>query len=100
MLQAATILGLATQWISHVGRPEYRNQITDLFGVPKDLEPHFMLPLGYPAHKPRPKLIRPTDKMVHYDYCGEADFRTDEEVNDFALRTWIWTTATHRRGVD
>lgn len=100
MLQAATTLGLATQWVSYVGKPEYREKLLTLIGVPDDLEPYFMLPVGYPAYKPRPKLLRPKEKLIHYDYCDKSDFRTDEEVDDFARRTWTWTTPTHRRGVD
>ena len=59
-----------------------------------------MMAVGYPASKPRPKLMRAKAKMVHYDYCGTEDFRTDEEVNDFIRRTRNWVIATMRRGAD
>jgi nitroreductase len=100
MLQAATTLGLATQWVSYVGRSSYRGRLMELLGLPEALEPYFMMPVGYPAYKPRPKLLRPLEKMVHYDRSDASDFRTDEEVADFARRTWTWTTANHRRGTD
>jgi nitroreductase len=100
MLLAATTLGLATQWVSLISEPYVHCMVKNLLGIPKELEPYDMLVLGYPAYKPRPKLLRPKDKMVHYDYCGKEDFRTTEEVNDFARRTVTWTTANHRRGVD
>ena len=80
---AATTLGLATQWVSAVAAPYAHCLVKDLLGIPKELEVYDMMALGYPAYKPRPKLMRAKEKMVHYDYCGEEDFRTDEEVNDF-----------------
>jgi nitroreductase len=95
---AATTLGLATQWLG--GGTECYNALKGILGIPEEFEPYGIIPIGYPAYKPRPKLLRPKEKMVHNDYCGKADFRTIEEVNDFARKTWIWTTATHRRGTD
>jgi nitroreductase len=95
---AATSLGLATQWLG--GSSKCYSNLKEILGIPEELEPYGMIPLGYPAYKPRPKLLRPKEKMVHVDYCGKADFRTEEEVESFARKTWIWTTATHRRGAD
>jgi nitroreductase len=95
---AAASLGLATQWLG--GNPTAHSELKKLLGMPDEFEPYAMMPLGYPAYKPRPKLLRDRKKMVHYDLCGKDDFRTDQEVADFARKTWIWTTATHRRGVD
>jgi hypothetical protein len=69
-------------------------------GIPPELEAYDMMAVGYPAVKPRPKLMRAKDKMVHYDYCGEGDFRTDAEVYDFARRTRAWVIASHRRAAD
>ena len=100
MLLAATTLGLATQWMSLIAEPYISCMVKNLLGIPKELEPYDMLVLGYPAYKSRPKLLRPKDKMVHYDYCGKEEFRTNEEVNDLARRTVTWTSANHRRGAD
>jgi hypothetical protein len=44
--------------------------------------------------------MRDKEKMVHHDYCGPDDFRTEEEVKDFIRRTRAWVSANHRRGVD
>ena len=98
MQLAATTLGLATQWLGVM--PKQAEVLAQILGVPKEFEFYEMMPVGYPAYKPRPKLLRPRDKMVHYDHPGKGDFRTDAEVNDFAWRTWTWTTSNHRRGVD
>lgn len=100
MSLAATTLGLANEWVSSVAMPYAHCLLKDLLGIPKDLEVYDMMALGYPANRPRPKLMRDKAKMVHYDYCGEEDFRTDEEVRDFIRRTRAWVTANHRRGVD
>jgi hypothetical protein len=35
--------------------------------------------------------------MVHYDDCGQKDFRDENEVRDFVKRTRNWTIGTHSR---
>jgi len=95
---AATTLGLASQWVSDVQVPLVHYQLKNLLGIPDELEVYDMMAVGYPATKPRPKLMRDKKKMVHYDSSGKEDFRTDEEVNDFTRRTRVWTIATIRRG--
>ena len=97
---AATTLGLASQWVSAVAVPLVHCLLKDFLGIPPELEVYDMMAVGYPAVKPRPKLMRAKDKMVHYDYCGEGDFRTGAEVYDFARRTRAWVIASHRRAAD
>jgi len=97
---AAMTLDLASQWVSGVGAPLAHCLLKDLLGIPRELEVYDMMAVGYAASKPRPKLMRAKEKMVHYDYCGEEDFRTDEEVNDFVKRTRTWVMAAHRQGAD
>ena len=75
--------------------------IREILGIPEELVVYEMMAVGYPAAKPRAKLIRDKEEMVHYDYCGKEDFRTNDEVNDFARKTKLWTAATIRRdGID
>jgi nitroreductase len=100
MSLAATTLGLANEWVSAVATPFAHALIKDLLGIPEYLEVYDMMALGYPANLPRPKLMRAKEKMVHHDYCGPDDFRTEEEVKDFIRRTRAWVSANHRRGVD
>jgi len=100
MLLAATSLGLASQWVSQVAEPYAHCMLKDLLGIPEKLEVYDMMALGYAAYEPRPKLMRDKEKMVHYGYCGEADFRTDEEVRDFVIKTRTWAAAAHERGAD
>jgi len=100
MHMAATTLGLASRWVSAVNDPVTHCLLQELLGIPKEMEVYDMMAVGYPAVKPRPKLLRPKEKMVHYGYCGKDDFRTEEEVNDFIRRTRTWTIATMQRGPD
>jgi nitroreductase len=101
MALAAATLGLATEWTSSVATAYPHCLIKDLLGIPPELEIYDMMALGYPAYKlSSRKLLRDKEKMVHHDYCGKDDFRTDAEVDDFIRRARIWTTANHRRGVD
>jgi nitroreductase len=100
MSLAATTLGLANEWVSATAMPYVHCLVKDLLGIPEELEVYDMMALGYPANKPRPKLMRDKGKMVHYNYCGREAFRTDEEVRDFVKRTRAWVTANHRRGID
>ena len=93
---AATNLGLASQWVSQVCDPVVHCLIKDLLGIPADMEVYDMMAVGYSEVKPRQKLLRGKEKMIHYDYCGEKDFRTDGEVKDFIKRVRTWTVAAHR----
>ena len=97
---AATTLGLASQWVSGVGFPFSQCMIKELLGIPRELEIYDMMAVGYPAVKSRSKLVRGKEKMVHHDYCGEQDFRTEEEVKDFIVRTRTWVVATTIRRPD
>ena len=98
MQLAATTLGLATQWLGVM--PPHTERFIKILGVPPYLEFFEMMPLGFPGYRPRPKLLRPLKKMVHFNHFEDDDMRTGAEVSDFARRTWTWTTANHRRGLD
>jgi len=97
---AAMTLGLASQWVTAITAPFVHCLLKDLLGIPGELEVYDMMAVGYPATKPKTKLMRDKDKMVHYDYCGKEDFRTDEEVKDFVKRTRTWRIAADRQGAD
>jgi hypothetical protein len=51
--------------------------------------------VGYEAAPPAPKIVRETSEMIHYDNCGEQDFRTDEEVTAYAQITKDWCMSAH-----
>ncbi len=94
---AATALDLASQWISAVQTPYVHCMIKKLLGIPVEMVVFDMIALGYPALEPRPKLMRDIKTMIHYDDCGEKDFRNIEEVKEFASRARNWNIGTHRR---
>ena len=100
MQLAAKVLGLASQWVSAVKAPLVNCQLKKLLGIPKYLVVYDMMPLGYPAQRARPKLLRKKEEMVHFDYCSAEEFRTENEVIDFIKRTTYWTRATLERKAD
>jgi len=97
---AVTSLGLASQWVSAVHSPYVHCMLKNLLGIPDCMEIYDMIVLGYPALKPRPKLMRDKEKMVHYDYCGVEQFRTDEEVRGYIKKARRWNIASHSRQAD
>jgi len=83
---AATSLGLASQWQSGVERPDARQKLGKLLGLPDELHIYDMMVVGYPDAPPAPKELRKQSEMVHYDYCRKEDIRTDEEIKEFFAR--------------
>jgi nitroreductase len=80
---AAVSLGLGSQWVSAVCAPPVEARIKELLGIPAAMKVYDMLTLGYPAKEPLAKKMRPLKEMIHYDACGEADFRTKEQVRAY-----------------
>ncbi len=97
---AATSLCLAFQWFSGIQSPLSHCLTKDLLGIPMEFEVFDMLALGYPALKPRPKLMRDRAKMVHYDYCGPESFRAMDEVKDYIKKTRTWVISSMARKPD
>ena len=60
---AAADLGLGTCWIGAFDPTAAR----EVLGIPDDVEPIALTPLGYPADQPRPKKRRPLDELVRYE---------------------------------
>ena len=54
-----------------------------------------MMVIGYPAAPPNPKELRGLAGMIHYDNCGQQDFRTDEQVLADVQKTWDWCMSEH-----
>lgn len=94
---AATSLGLASQWATLVRAPYIHCMIKKLLGIPHGFDIYDMMALGYPGFKPKPKFMRSPHNMVHYDECHPEEFRSDEEVQDFVVRTRNWNIGAHRR---
>jgi nitroreductase len=86
MSLAATTLGLGTHWVSAVKIPLVQCRIKSCLGIPDEFEVYDMLGVGYPDEEARLKLMRDKEEMIHHDYCGKDEFRTDEEVRNFIIK--------------
>jgi nitroreductase len=84
---AATALGLASQWQSGVERPDARQKLGKLLGLPDELHIYDMMVVGYPDAPPAPKELRKRSEMVHFNSCHKEDIRTDEEIREFFARS-------------
>ena len=97
---AATSLGLASQWATLIREPYIHCMVKKLLGIPHGFDVYDMMALGYPGFEPKPKFMRDPEKMIHFDECLPDEFRSDEEVRDFIVRTRNWNIGTHRRKAD
>jgi len=73
--------------------------IKDLLGVPPEMEVYDAMVLGWPAISPPEKLMRETDKMIHWDRQETGAFRSDEEVREYVRKARSWTIGAHSRKV-
>jgi len=47
-------------------------EVGQLLGLPADIEPVTLVPLGYPAESPRPKALRDLDSLIHRETFAAA----------------------------
>jgi len=66
-----------------VVEPPTANKIRELLGIPAEMAVYEMMALGYSAFQPLPKRMRPLSEVMHFDACGEEDFRTADEVVEY-----------------
>jgi nitroreductase len=92
---AAASLGLASQWYSAASGPEAEREIKRIIGIPEPLKIYDLMVVGYSDQPPIAKEVRDLEEMIHYDDCGVKDFRTDEEVLDYAKKTHAWCMSAH-----
>ena len=92
---ATASLGLASQWYSAASGPATAREIKKIIGIPEPLKIYDLMVVGYADHKPIAKEIRDLGDMIHYDDCGLEDFRTDEEVLEYAKKTHAWCMSAH-----
>lgn len=59
----AADLGLGTCWIAAFDPQKLRQAL----GLPPEVEPLAMTPLGYPADRPAPKERKPLEEIVHWE---------------------------------
>ena len=63
IILAATDLGLGSCWIGAFDKDVAR----EVFGLPDDVEPVVMTPLGYAADQPEPRERRSIEELVRYE---------------------------------
>ncbi len=56
--------------------------------IPDELVIYEMFVVGYPASKPKPRMVRTLEEMVHEDRYNKNKLRTNDEIKEFiaALR--------------
>ena len=61
--------GLGSVYMSayRSGEPKISEEIREALGIPRDIDPITILPLGYPDELPEPKQIRTLEEMVSYE---------------------------------
>ena len=61
MLLAACALGLGACWVGAF----YEEDVKSILKVPEGIRPVAIVPVGYPAEKPRPRYRRPLKEIIH-----------------------------------
>jgi 5,6-dimethylbenzimidazole synthase len=85
MTLAATSLGLGSHWASQVASTYPSAMIRDLLGVPEGYRIYDMLGLGHPAMEPKPRLVRDSEAMTHYERFDPAKYRTEEQIREWLV---------------
>lgn len=69
LLLAARARGLGTVYMSAYisDEPALADEISRLLGLPADVAPVTMIPMGFPAEIPSPRDLRPLEAMVHHE---------------------------------
>lgn len=81
---AAAALGLGSQWLSvdYV----FEQDVRAILGIPKVLEIHTIVAVGYPDMKLSQGYRRELSEIVHYEKYDQTKHRSDNEVIDFIKR--------------
>ncbi len=78
---AATSLGLASEWVSVGNIIEER--VKAALGVPPVYRIYMMVPVGYPAVKPREGKRRDIKDIIHNNRFSKGKYRTEDDILDF-----------------
>lgn len=66
MLLAAQAMGLATCWVGAFSEEE----VIKVLNIPKSIRPVAIIPVGHPARKPKIRLRRPLNEIIHHEIFG------------------------------
>jgi len=72
LLLAAANHGLTGVYMSayKTGAPEVADEIRTILGVPEDIDPITIVPIGYPGDVAGPKTVMPADEVVFHEAFG------------------------------
>lgn len=72
LLLAAADHGLTGVYMSAYkdGTPDVANEIRTILGIPADIDPITMVPIGYPGDVAEPKSVMPADEVVFHEAFG------------------------------
>ena len=66
LLLAANALGLGAVWLGFHPLPEREEKMRALLGIPENVVPFSVVPIGYPAEHPAP-VDRYDERRIHFD---------------------------------
>ena len=72
LMLAAADYGLATVYLSayKIGAPQVADDIRSLLGIPADIDPVTIVPIGYPGGAAEPKVLPPADEVIFNEAYG------------------------------
>lgn len=72
LLLAAANLGLASVYMSAYkeGMPEVARDIRAILGIPENVDPITLVPLGFPAEAAPPKSVKPAEEVIFNETFG------------------------------
>lgn len=80
---AAVACGLGSRWVT-VNAPT-EGRLRALLDVPDELSIHTIVPIGYPADKPKARYRRELKEFVHFEKYDRSKFRSSEDIYEFLL---------------
>jgi len=93
---AAAAAGLGAMWISITHM--WAEEIKQILNIPRVLEVHTMVALGYPAYAPKCADRRPLSEMVHYEKYDQAKLRSANDIQNFIRELRRITEKPYQQG--
>ncbi len=78
---AAAACGLGSQWVTINALAE--ELLKPILGVPPGIRIFSMVPIGYPAHRPKSPYRRDLEEIVHEGKYDMSKYRSHEQVQDY-----------------
>jgi nitroreductase len=85
MILAANTLGLGASQVSVIETPFAQAQIKELLKIPKEFIVYELLVIGYPDMDLSGKTMRDRGEMTHHDYFDVSKYRTQLQIDDYAV---------------